>query len=245
MTSEKSLAAAWQILFSHLWAVRKAAALSKVDPERERLFLALRLTDSSFWPEHSAPKSPPEGAYTPSSFVLMNRPWPEQQWGTQLNTVLHNWWLSNWVSSGQRQVWNMYLSWEKKSHFIVALKVLFKSQIEKEGVGAPAEQGDWNPGPSAAPRHLVSLQLFLWLSEDLLDSGVCPLGELYTELQKSRSFDEQRTATIMEELADALIYCHGKKVIHRDIKPENLLLGLQGELKIADFGWSVHAPSLR
>lgn len=50
---------------------------------------------------------------------------------------------------------------------------------------------------------------------------------------------------IMEELADALIYCHGKKVIHRDIKPENLLLGLQGELKIADFGWSVHAPSLR
>nr|XP_020031087.1 aurora kinase B isoform X4 [Castor canadensis] len=52
-------------------------------------------------------------------------------------------------------------------------------------------------------------------------------------------------AKIMEELSDALIYCHGKKVIHRDIKPENLLLGLQGELKIADFGWSVHAPSLR
>ncbi|XP_036079299.1 aurora kinase B isoform X4 [Rousettus aegyptiacus] len=72
-----------------------------------------------------------------------------------------------------------------------------------------------------------------------------PRGELYKELQKSRTFDEQRTATIMEELADALIYCHGKKVIHRDIKPENLLLGLQGELKIADFGWSVHAPSLR
>ena len=49
----------------------------------------------------------------------------------------------------------------------------------------------------------------------------------------------------VEELADALTYCHAKKVIHRDIKPENLLLGLRGELKIADFGWSVHAPSLR
>ena len=47
------------------------------------------------------------------------------------------------------------------------------------------------------------------------------------------------------QLADALMYCHSKKVIHRDIKPENLLLGLHGELKIADFGWSVHAPSSR
>lgn len=46
-------------------------------------------------------------------------------------------------------------------------------------------------------------------------------------------------------MIDALSYCHSKKVIHRDIKPENLLIGYFGELKIADFGWSVHAPSLR
>ena len=37
--------------------------------------------------------------------------------------------------------------------------------------------------------------------------------------------------------AQALSYCHSKHVIHRDIKPENLLLGLEGDLKIADFGW--------
>jgi len=46
-------------------------------------------------------------------------------------------------------------------------------------------------------------------------------------------------------LADALLYCHTKHVIHRDIKPENLLLGIKGDLKIADFGWSVHAPNAR
>ena len=43
----------------------------------------------------------------------------------------------------------------------------------------------------------------------------------------------------------ALSYCHSMKVIHRDIKPENILLDMKGDLKISDFGWSVHAPSSR
>lgn len=46
-------------------------------------------------------------------------------------------------------------------------------------------------------------------------------------------------------MIDALEFCHNKNVIHRDIKPENILVGFFGELKIADFGWSVHAPSSR
>lgn len=32
------------------------------------------------------------------------------------------------------------------------------------------------------------------------------------------------------QLADALLYCHTKKVIHRDIKPENLLVNLKVQL---------------
>ncbi|CAJ0750133.1 13749_t:CDS:2 [Entrophospora sp. SA101] len=45
-------------------------------------------------------------------------------------------------------------------------------------------------------------------------------------------------------VAHALIYLHHKKIIHQDIKPENLLLGLNNDLKIADFGWSVHTPEM-
>ena len=37
---------------------------------------------------------------------------------------------------------------------------------------------------------------------------------------------------------------HSKNIIHRDIKPENLL-DTFGTIKLADFGWSVHAPSDR
>lgn len=49
-----------------------------------------------------------------------------------------------------------------------------------------------------------------------------------------------RAASYIKQLTQALIYCHTKNIIHRDIKPENLLLTKSGDLKIADFGWSVH-----
>lgn len=73
------------------------------------------------------------------------------------------------------------------------------------------------------------------------------LGACYKELVQSKNnrFSEERAATYIRQIADALKYCHAKKVIHRDIKPENLLIGSKGEIKVADFGWSVHAPSSR
>lgn len=70
-------------------------------------------------------------------------------------------------------------------------------------------------------------------------------GELYKEVQMCKCFSERRAATYIASLARALIYLHSKHVIRRDIKPENLLIGLQGELKIADFGWSVHTFNRR
>ena len=70
-------------------------------------------------------------------------------------------------------------------------------------------------------------------------------GELYKQLSKHGSFSEKRSSRYIDQMADALSYLHSKHVIHRDIKPENLLLGINGELKIGDFGWSVHAPGNR
>ena len=70
-------------------------------------------------------------------------------------------------------------------------------------------------------------------------------GEVYKELQKAGRFTEARASNYIEQIAGALRYCHSKHVIHRDIKPENLLVGIKGDVKIADFGWSVHAPTSR
>ncbi|XP_029436154.1 aurora kinase B isoform X2 [Rhinatrema bivittatum] len=146
---------------------------------------------------------------------------------------------------GKGKFGNVYLARDRETKLILALKVLFKSQLEKEGVEHQLRR---EIEIQAHLRHPNILRLYNYFHDKkriYLILEYAPRGELYKELQKCRHFDEQRTATIMEELADALIYCHTRKVIHRDIKPENLLMGYKGELKIADFGWSVHAPSLR
>jgi aurora kinase len=49
----------------------------------------------------------------------------------------------------------------------------------------------------------------------------------------------------IRQVAAGLAYLHEHNIIHRDIKPENLLLGMEGEIKIGDFGWSVHSPEER
>ncbi|KAL1470133.1 hypothetical protein MTO96_040635 [Rhipicephalus appendiculatus] len=97
-------------------------------------------------------------------------------------------------------------------------------------------------------RHPNILCLFNWFHDETrvyLILEYAPQGELYRQLTSAKRFNDRRAATYIYQLCNALKVCHAQKVIHRDIKPENLLVGFNGEIKIADFGWSVHAPSSR
>lgn len=70
-------------------------------------------------------------------------------------------------------------------------------------------------------------------------------GELYRHLQAAPHgrFSEERSARYTYQVADALHYCHLNNVIHRDLKPENLLLSVDDQVKLSDFGWSIHTMS--
>lgn len=146
---------------------------------------------------------------------------------------------------GKGKFGNVYLARERQSKYILALKVLFKKQLEKAGVEHQLRREVEIQSHLRHPNILRLYGYFHDASRVYLILEFAPKGELYGELQRCGKFSEQRSATYMMELADALNYCHTKNVIHRDIKPENLLLGGNGELKIADFGWSVHTPSSR
>ncbi|XP_019849481.1 PREDICTED: aurora kinase C-like [Amphimedon queenslandica] len=146
---------------------------------------------------------------------------------------------------GRGKFGNVYLAREKKTKFVVALKVLFKSQLQKASVEHQLRR---EIEIQAHLRHPNILRLYGYFYDDTrvyLILEYAPRGELYKILQKEGTFSERQSAIYIKQLADALRYCHSKKVIHRDIKPENLLVNFKGDLKIADFGWSVHAPSSR
>lgn len=146
---------------------------------------------------------------------------------------------------GRGKFGNVYLAQEKKSQHLVALKVLRKSQLQKSQVEHQLGREIEIQSHLRHPNILRLYGFFYDQSQVYLVLEYASNGELYREIQRQLCFTEKRASVYIASLARALHYCHSKHVIHRDIKPENLLIGADGELKISDFGWSVHSPNSR
>ncbi|RDB24664.1 Serine/threonine-protein kinase ark1 [Hypsizygus marmoreus] len=134
---------------------------------------------------------------------------------------------------------------KSEPRYILALKTLYKSEIVQ---GKVEKQIRREIEIQQNLRHPNVLRLYGYFHDTkriFLMLEFAGKGELYKQLSKHGCFSEKRSSRYIDQMADALSYLHAKHVIHRDIKPENLLLGINGELKIGDFGWSVHAPGNR
>mmetsp|Transcript_4946 Transcript_4946/g.5744 ORF Transcript_4946/g.5744 Transcript_4946/m.5744 type:complete len:333 (-) Transcript_4946:201-1199(-) len=146
---------------------------------------------------------------------------------------------------GRGKFGSVYLARERSTKYIVALKVLKKSQLLKAGVEHQLRR-EIEIQSHLRNRNILRMYGYFYDAKCIyLILEYSPGGELYKKLTAKGRFSEKMSARYICDLSQALNFCHSKHVIHRDIKPENLLIGAQGEIKIADFGWSVHAPTSR
>uniref|UniRef100_A0ACD5UY49 Uncharacterized protein n=1 Tax=Avena sativa TaxID=4498 RepID=A0ACD5UY49_AVESA len=68
-------------------------------------------------------------------------------------------------------------------------------------------------------------------------------GSIHKLLREYGPFKEPVIRNYTGQILSGLAYLHGKNTVHRDIKGANILVGPNGEVKLADFGMAKHISS--
>ena len=72
-----------------------------------------------------------------------------------------------------------------------------------------------------------------------------PGGTLRQRMPKGKPLPPAMLFPFLVQVASALQYAHHRKLIHRDVKPENMLIGVNGEVLLSDFGLALVTQSTR
>lgn len=129
----------------------------------------------------------------------------------------------------------VYRAHDAKANRFVALKVI------RSGSFSSNEQVDrFRREAMAASQleHTNIVRVYFVGTDENADYFTMELIEgedLHSKLRIS-PMESRRAAALIRKIALALEYAHSKGIIHRDIKPSNILIDLEGEPKLLDFG---------
>jgi len=82
----------------------------------------------------------------------------------------------------------------------------------------------------------------IWVVMEFMGGGcLTDVLECFDDIR----LNEPQMAFIARETLKSLAHIHSMHCVHRDIKSDNILLGLDGSLKLADFGYAAQLHALR
>ncbi|CCE63999.1 hypothetical protein TPHA_0G01630 [Tetrapisispora phaffii CBS 4417] len=81
--------------------------------------------------------------------------------------------------------------------------------------------------------EIIITETKVWMSLEY-----CPGKELYDYLLVMRRIPLDECSRLFAQIVGAVYYAHSLNCVHRDLKLENILLDMQGNAKLADFGFT-------
>jgi len=71
----------------------------------------------------------------------------------------------------------------------------------------------------------------LWVIMEYVSGGTL------TDILVNNFMNEKQISVVSREVLQGLVFLHSKNIIHRDIKSDNILLSMDGDIKLTDFGF--------
>ncbi|KAI6176127.1 Protein kinase domain-containing protein [Aphelenchoides bicaudatus] len=130
------------------------------------------------------------------------------------------------------------LAYDHKTEREVAVKLIKKSAIENKQDLIRIRREIRIMSMLKHPNIIQIYEVFENKDKIILVMEYASGGELYDYVSKFGSLPEAEARRIFRQITSAVLYCHKHKVAHRDLKLENILLDINNNAKIADFGLS-------
>ncbi|VDN06706.1 unnamed protein product [Thelazia callipaeda] len=130
------------------------------------------------------------------------------------------------------------LAYDHKTEREIAVKLIKKSAIENKQDLARIRREIRIMSALKHPNIIQIFEVFENRDKIILVMEYASGGELYDYVSTYGSLPEPEARRIFRQITSAVLYCHKHKVAHRDLKLENILLDVDNNAKIADFGLS-------
>ncbi|XP_070686940.1 testis-specific serine/threonine-protein kinase 6 [Pempheris klunzingeri] len=122
---------------------------------------------------------------------------------------------------------------------MVAIKIIYKEKLMSKNLEKFLSRELEIIRSLNHPNIVKTLDIFeLHTSKVYVVMELCVKGNLLKHINSKGALSDHSSYRLFTQLCEAVQYLHNEDVAHRDIKCENLLLDMNFNLKVCDFGFS-------